>query len=445
MEKIGGEQQGQSSSIRQVMLAAFIGTTIEWYDFVIYGTAAAIVFNQLFFPSFDPLVGTLAAFSTFAVGFIARPIGGIVFGHFGDKIGRKTMLVMSLLLMGGATFLVGLLPTYATIGVWAPILLVTFRFMQGIAVGGEWGGAVLLAVEYAPDNRRGLFGSLPQMGGSAGLLLATGVFAIFAALPDEQFIAWGWRVPFLLSIILVAFGLFIRLRIMETPAFAEVKETGTEARFPILDVLRLHPKNVLLAGGALLSNYGAFYIITTFMLAYIPSQVGLSRSVVLNGVLIVAALDLIAVPIFAALSDRLGRRPVYAAGAAGTLLFAFPLFWLVNTGQTLLVYLGMGIAIVIHSAMFGPAAALCAELFGTKVRYSGASLGYQIAAVVGGGFTPLIATALLAWASGAAWPVALYLIAMTLITLTAIYLVNETVGSNIRESTPSTPQSATSK
>src|ERR671912_422259 len=262
MERLGGEGAGQTSSIRQVALASFIGTAIEWYDFFLYGTAAALVFGSLFFPEATPLGGTLLAFATYGVGFFARPVGGIIFGHYGDRIGRKTMLVLSLLIMGVATFLIGLLPTFESVGILAPILLVGLRLFQGIGVGGEWGGAVLMAVEHAPTGRRGFYGSWPQMGVPAGLVLSTVVFALFEQLPEEQFLAWGWRVPFLLSIILVAVGLYIRLRLMESPAFREVEETHTESPMPILDVLRTYPKNVLLAMGARVGDNMLFYIFT---------------------------------------------------------------------------------------------------------------------------------------------------------------------------------------
>ena len=254
MERVGGEGAGQVESIRKVSLASFIGTTIEWYDYFLYGTAAALVFNELFFPNVDPLIGTLSAFATFAVGFVARPLGGAIFGHYGDRIGRKAMLVLTLLMMGIATFLIGLLPTYETIGVWAPILLVVLRLLQGFGVGGEWGGAVLLAVEHSPRDKRGFYGSLIQIGAPAGLLLGTGAFIIVASLPEEQFLSWGWRVPFLVSVLLIGVGLFIRLKIPETPAFSQVKESGNEARIPIVEVFRTYPKNVLLTMGARLSE-----------------------------------------------------------------------------------------------------------------------------------------------------------------------------------------------
>ena len=429
MERIGGEGEGQTSSIRQVALASFIGTAIEWYDFFLYGTAAALIFGELFFPEFSSTAGTLAAFSTYAVGFAARPLGGIVFGHYGDKIGRKAMLILSLLIMGIATALIGILPTFESIGIWAPILLVVLRFCQGIGVGGEWGGAVLMAVEHAPDGRRGFFGSWPQMGVPAGLLSGNLVFlAATAWLPES----WGWRVPFLFSLVLVGVGLFIRLRIMETPAFLQVKETRTEAPMPILDVLRTYPKNVLLAMGMRFAENGTFYVLTVFVLTYIVEELKLEQTTGLIGVLIAAAIGLFTIPFFGHLSDRVGRRPLYLLGSVFSLLFAFPFFWLLNTGVEPLIWLAIILGVNIgHDAMYGPQAAFFSELFGTRVRYSGASLGYQLASVFAGGFAPLISLALLtAYGYGA---VALYMAAMALITVVSVLLTTETFQGDITE------------
>ena len=419
-------------SIRRVALASFVGTTIEWYDFFLYGTAAALVFNRLFFPTFAPLAGTLAAYATYAVGFIARPLGGIIIGHFGDRIGRKSMLVLTLVIMGVATFLIGLLPTYDQIGFWAAVLLVTLRMVQGFGVGGEWGGAVLMAVEHAPPGRRGFYGSWPQIGVPIGLLLSTGVFSIVSRLPQDQFLSWGWRIPFLLSIVLVAVGLFIRLSLLETPAFAKLKETRSESRMPILEVLRHYPKQVLLAAGARVAENGAFYIYSVFSITYATQYVGLSRSLVLNAILFAAACDAVAIPLYGELSDRIGRRPVYLFGAVMTALLAFPFFWLIGTGQPRMVFLAMFCVFVLsHAAMYAPQAAFLSELFGTRVRYSGASLGSQLASVVAGGLAPLIATALMAKYGVSA--VALYVAGMAAVTIVSVVAAVETMRSNFDE------------
>lgn len=415
---------GRPGSIRVVALASLIGTTVEWYDFFLYGTAAALVFNRLYFPTFDPLAGTLAAFGTYAVGFAARPIGGIVIGHYGDRIGRKAMLVLTLVIMGAATFGIGLLPTYAQIGPWAAVGLVVLRLAQGFGVGGEWGGAVLMAVEHAPADRRGFYGSWPQLGVAAGLLLSTGVFALFARLPEAQFLSWGWRVPFLISILLVAIGLIIRVRLAETPAFARVKETGAAVRQPIVEVLRAHPREVLLAIGARFAENGAFYVYTVFSLVYGTQKVGLDRQTVLMGILIASGSAMFAIPLAGALSDRFGRRPVYLFGAIMTALFAYPFFALLDTGSPPLVWLALVIALVsCHAPMYGPQAAFFSELFGARVRYSGASLGAQLSSVLAGGLSPFVATALLPYGRVA---LAGYLVAMALVTIFSVLIASET-------------------
>jgi MFS transporter, MHS family, shikimate and dehydroshikimate transport protein len=436
--RLGGERQGDTQSLRQVALASFIGTTIEWYDFFLYGTAAALIFNDLFFPNAAPTIGTLAAFATFGVGFAARPIGGIIFGHYGDRVGRKSMLVISLLIMGLATTAIGILPSYASIGIAAPILLVVLRMAQGIGVGGEWGGAVLMSVEHAPKGKRGLYGSFPQMGVPAGLFGATVIFALVQALTTEaQFTAWGWRIPFLFSIVLVVVGLVIRMRLMESPAFQEVKDTGTEADMPIVDVVKTHPREVLVAMGMRIAENGIFYVYTVFVLAYGEDTLDLGKSTMLAGVAIAAALGLLTVPLWGALSDRVGRRPVYMAGAVFSTLFCFPFFFLVDTKETALIWLAMILGVNVgHDMMYGPQAAYYSELFGTRVRYSGASLGYQLASVLSGGFAPLIAAALLAANHDSPTLVAAYMVVMGVITVVATFFARETYRDDIDEPRP---------
>jgi metabolite-proton symporter len=421
-----------SASIRKVAIASFVGTTIEWYDFFLYGTASALIFGRLFFPNYDPLTGTLASFGTYAVGFVARPIGGIVCGHFGDRIGRKSMLIFTLLLMGVATALIGCLPTYNQIGIWAPIFLIVLRVAQGFAVGGEWGGAVLMAVEHSPRGQRGFYGSWPQVGVPVGLLLSTGIFGLISKLPDDILFSWGWRVAFLLSILMVGVGLYIRLAMTEPPAFAQIKQAGAESRMPILDAVRHHPRNVILAMGARLVENGAFYLYTVFILTYATlPRIGFSGSSVLTAIALAAVLEIFAIPTFGWLSDRFGRRPVYLFGAIFTGLFAFPFFWLVETSRTALMTLAVVCALALgHAAMYGPQASFFSELFGTRVRYSGASLGYQLASVIAGGLSPLIATGLLQ-RTGSSWPIALFVVGMAAVTTVSVFLATETAHDEI--------------
>jgi metabolite-proton symporter len=421
----------REESIRKVALASFIGTAIEWYDYFLYGTAAALVFGTVFFPDFSPLAGVLASLATFAVGFFARPVGGVVFGHFGDKIGRKAMLVTTLMIMGVSTLLIGFLPTYNQIGIWAPILLLLLRILQGFGVGGEWGGAIIMAVEHSPPSRRGFYGSWPQIGVPAGLLLGTGAVYLFSLLPEEQFLAWGWRIPFLLSIVMIAIGLYIRLKILESPAFQQVQDSGSQHRMPIVEVLRVYPKQVLIAMGLRVAENGSFYVFSVFVLDYVTRELGLPRSLALLGVMIASFIELFAIPFFGALTDRVGRRPVYMFGAVFSLVFAFPFFWLVNTEVTVLIWLAIILALVVgHAAMYGVQGAFFSELFSTRVRYSGASLGYQLASVFAGGLSPFIAVALLGW-SGSYWPVAVYLAFMALITIAAVYFATESYRDDI--------------
>lgn len=399
---------------------------IEWYDFFIYGTAAALVFNQLFFPVGDEFLARMAAYGSFAIGFFARPLGGVIFGHFGDRLGRKKMLVTTLIMMGLATFAIGILPTFESIGIAAPILLVLLRVVQGFGVGGEWGGAVLMAVEHGHKSKRGRYGGYVQMGVPAGLLLAAGVFAIVSQLPASDFLSWGWRVPFLLGIVLLAVGMFIRMRILESPLFAKVQEQNAVTPVPLFRVLTSYRKNVMLAMGARFAENACFYIFSVFVLSYATEVGELTKTSVLIGIWIAAAAQLVAIPAFAILSDRVGRRPVYLCGAFFMAVFAFPFFWMVETGMVVLVWIAIVLGMVGHSAMYGPQAAFFSELFGTNVRYSGASIGYQLASPFAGGLAPMIATALLKWSGNASWPVAVYLIGTAGITLISIWLAEET-------------------
>jgi MHS family shikimate/dehydroshikimate transporter-like MFS transporter len=430
MERIGGEDTGVPSSIRKVVVSSFIGTTIEWYDYFIYGTAAALVFPALFFPDFSELAGTLLSFSTFAVGFAARPLGGIIFGHFGDKIGRKAMLVTTLLIMGVATFLVGCLPTFDQIGVWAPILLVVLRLTQGLGLGGEWGGAVLMSVEHSPPEQRGLNGSWPQMGAPAGLVLATGVFAAVSAITGDAFEVWGWRVPFLLSIILIGVGLFIRLRIYESPAFSQVRESGTEARMPIIDVFRTYPKNVALGVGSRIGIDAAFYILAVYSLTHISANLGLSPNIGLLAVSIAALIEIFTIPSFGSLSDRVGRKPLLIGGATLLGIWTFPFFGLLNTKSTILIILAtiVGLSIA-HAAVYAVQGSFYAELFGTRVRYSGASFSYQFSGIFGGALAPLIATWL--YPQGGTTLIAAYVAALCALSVVCYVLAAETYRKDI--------------
>ena len=433
MEQVGGADAGQRSSLWQVIGASMIGTIMEWYDFFIYGAAAALVFPALFFPEREPLTGTLLAFGTYALGFFIRPVGGVIFGNLGDRIGRKTVLIITLMLMGVATTLIGVLPTFERIGLWAAVLLLTLRILQGLGAGAEFGGAVIMAAEYSPEDKRGLYASLPCTGVAIGLLLSSGVFALFSALPEEQFLAWGWRIPFLLSIVLVGLGLYIRLRIMETPVFSRVKETGTVVETPVLEVIRSQPRNLLVAIGARFSENGNAYIIQTFTLTYVATQLGMADSVALTGVLISAALGIVAIPFFGALSDRVGRKPVYMFGSAFLAVFSFPFFWLLNTETNVLIWLAIVLANTVGVySMFSPQAAYFSELFDTRVRYSGLALAREVSAPFAGGIAPFIATYLLS-RTGTYWPIALYMVVLAIISLVALAFGPETYRRRISE------------
>jgi MFS transporter, MHS family, shikimate and dehydroshikimate transport protein len=435
-EKVGGLQSDTALKGEhvKVAIASLIGNTIEWYDFFLYGTAAALVFNKLFFPQFDPMVGTIVALATFGIGFIARPVGGIVFGHFGDRIGRKKMLYLTLLTMGIGTSMVGLLPSYQSIGIWAPILLVACRLVQGFALGGEWGGAVLMAVEFSPENRRGFYGSLVQLGVPLGLVLGTVVFGLFARFPEEQFLAWAWRIPFLLSVILVAVGLFVRMRIAESPAFEKIKLAKREARMPLIEAISKHPKNLLLAMGVRFAENGLFYVYATFVFAYATGVLKVSRPMILNAVTIAAFIEVLTIPCFGLISDKIGRRPVYMFGAVFSGVWAFPFFWIMGYKDPWLTTLGVAVGLGIgHAAMYGPQASFLSEMFSARVRYSGASLGYQLASIFAGALTPMVSASLLAWYGGVVWPVAVYMMILALITVVSLYFATETYKHTIAE------------
>jgi MFS transporter, MHS family, shikimate and dehydroshikimate transport protein len=409
-----------------IALAGTIGTIIEWYDFLIYGTAAALVFNSQFFPNVDPRIGTLAALGAFAVGFLARPIGGAIFGHFGDRLGRKSMLMLTMVCMGLSTALIGVLPTYTQIGLAAPVLLVLLRVAQGIALGGEWGGASLMVLEHAPSNRRGLFGSFVQVGFPIGLVSASAMFSLVAMLPDADFKSWGWRIPFLLSVILVAVGLFVRARLPETPVFEAIKARGQIVHTPLIEMVLNNPRSLLIATGLKLSEVSWVYMLTIFVVVYATTKLGLPKSLMLNAIVIAAMLELFTIPLFGHFSDLFGRRPLYFAGVVFTIMFSFPLFWLLDTKTPEIVILTVIIALNLgHGLMFAPESTYFPELFGANVRYSGASLGFQVAAAIGGGFAPIIATALAAYTGGTAG-VSIMLILLALVTLTATLLARET-------------------
>jgi MFS transporter, MHS family, shikimate and dehydroshikimate transport protein len=392
-------------SVRRVALASLVGTSIEWYDFFIFGTASALIFGRLFFPTFSELAGTLAAFASFAVGFVARPVGGLVFGHFGDRRGRKTTLVLTLTMMGLATFAMGLMPGYAAIGVWAPILMVLLRFVQGLAVGGEWGGAVLMATEHSGGDRRGFFGSFAQMGSAVGGLMSTGIFLLMQQLPEEDFVAWGWRVPFLFSIVLVLVGLFIRLRIMESPIFTQIKDARRVVKVPVVDLLRTQARNVLLAAGLYLAHGVLFYAMTVYTLSYTTSVYGLAQNTYLIGVTAAGAVQMITIPLLGSLSDKVGRKAVIIFGTLFIVAFAVPLNFMITSRVPMLAWLAVIVGICVgHNSVYAPTAALYSEMFPAHVRYSGTSLGYQLGGAIAG-FVPLVAASLVGAAGGAYWPI----------------------------------------
>lgn len=464
-------QEAPERAIRKVALTSLAGTSIEWYDFFIYATAAALVFPTVFFSdTMSPLVAQLAAFSTFAVGFIARPVGGAIFGHFGDKVGRKKALVTALLMMGIATTLIGLLPTYAAVGSLAPLALVLLRFIQGLAIGGQWGGAVLLATESAPPEKRGFYGSFAQVGVPVGVILANLIFLLITSIvAPEFFITWGWRIPFLLSIVLIGIGLYIQLKLEDTPAFRHLEEikqqrdeeaTQRKAReenksveearaeiaaerqgSPVVEAFKTYPKQIALAAGAFVAVNGNFYIFIAFIVAYAtnPDILGIEQSTVLAAVLIASVFQIPALLIAAAFSDKFGRRGIYMAGAALLGLWAFAFWPLVNTGSFALILVALLVGQVFLSMMYGPQAALFSEIFSTKVRYSGASLGYQIGSIFGGAFAPIIATALLA-RFGGSFPISVYMAILCAVSLVSVLLLTESYRNDMDDAGQETRQ-----
>ncbi|MFB7997445.1 MFS transporter [Streptomyces sp. NPDC056002] len=421
-----GTSTGQPAATRshrnRAVVASTVGTAIEWYDFFLYGTAAALVFPHLFFPGQSEYTGVLASFATQFVGFAARPVGAAIFGHFGDRVGRKSTLVITLVLMGLSTVLIGCLPTYGSIGLAAPILLVVLRVVQGIGVGGEWGGSVLLAMEWGTKKRRGLMASWPQMGVPLGLLASTGMVRWMTSATGDGFESWGWRIPFLASAVLVAVGLYVRLRVVESPDFEAVKRAQAVVRLPVWDVLRHQWREVLTSAFVRLSEQAPFYLFITFVLTYGTQHLDLARSDLLDDTLVAAAVGLVSIPVFGHLSDRIGRRLMYGIGIACVAVFAFPYFALLNTGSAGLVLLAIVLSLVFHDMQYGPQAALIAEGFGTHVRYSGAGIGYQLASVIAGGPAPLIAAAILE-DTGSSVGISVYIVACCVLSLVALLLI----------------------
>ncbi len=416
-------EEDRRRMLTKVALAATIGTTIEWYDFFLYGTATGLVFGSLFFPNDNPVVATLNAFGVYAVGFVARPVGAAIFGHFGDRIGRKSTLIATLMLMGVATVLVGVVPSYASIGIWGAIILTALRFIQGIGVGGEWGGSVLMSMEWSGGNGgRGLAASWPQMGVAAGLFTANLAVLAFSAISGDGFLTWGWRVPFLLSVILIGVGLWIRLGIEESPTFKQMSASNTIEKTPALTVMRRYPKAILLSALARMGEQAPFYIFTAFVFSYGVGTLHLSRNLLLAAVMAASVLSMVTVPLSGHLSDRFGRRRVYILGAVLTGIFGFAYVAMLNTLSPTLVFIAIVASLVPHDIMYGPQAALIAECFPGRLRYSGASIGYQLASVIAGGPAPLIVAWLLAeYQSG--WVIALFILACALISVVATALM----------------------
>jgi MFS family permease len=415
--------------LRRVALSSLLGTAIEYYDFLVYGTMSALVFGTLFFPRSDPAVATIAAFGTLAAGYVARPVGGIVFGHFGDRLGRKKMLVVTMVMMGTASFLIGVLPTFAKMGVAAPILLVLLRVVQGVAIGGEWGGATLMVTEHAEPHRRGFWNGLMQMGSPIGSLLSIGVVTAVTLLPDDEFMSWGWRIPFLISVLLLAVGVYVRVSITDSPIFDGAKTAVAERqRIPLIEVLR-KPRGLMLACAVGIGPFALTALIATHMISY-ATAIGYQRTDVMTALIFTSCTGLVTIPLFSALSDRVGRRSVIMAGALGIIGFAWPFYALVDTGTLTAFYIAMVVAQTIQSLMYAPLGALLSEMFGTDVRYTGASVGYQFAALLGAGFTPLIASSLLAEGVTAV-PLVGLAAGCGAVTATAIWCISETRGTDL--------------
>jgi len=421
MTSIAAGQPIRPNRIRAVA-ASTVGTTIEWYDFFLYGTAAALVFPQVFFPTTSHTAGVLLSFGTYTVGFAARPVGAAIFGHFGDRVGRKGTLIATLLLMGIATALMAVLPGYAQIGVAAPILLVVLRVFQGIGVGGEWGGSVLLSMEWGTQRRRGFWASWPQIGVPIGLLLSTGMVKLFSSIAGDSFSSWGWRVPFALSLVLVAIGLYVRLRVLESPAFGEVKRERAVVKLPVLQVLREQPREVISSAFVRMAEQAPFYLFVTFVLAYGTDHLGLDKDPLLNDTLIAAAIGLITIPLAGYVSDRVGRRLVYGTGIVLVAAFAFPYYGLLNTKEAGLITLAIVLSLVFHDIQYGPQAALIAESFGPEIRYSGAGIGYQLASLIAGGPAPLIAAAIVDATGSSTW-VSVYIIGCAVLAMAALLIM----------------------